>query len=135
MTRNYTYQTTNPTSPEGPKVDVVIPGDLILKLHKDNSVKYQNFETAKYVLDNPERIFSGVRQFNEGGWCYVGCPAEWYIKERVCVPFPQDKIFAVYLNINMFLYEFRAEFRADDDSMCPKDWKNRYRGLVWKNTS
>jgi len=135
LTRNYQYQTINPEDPTGPKIDVTIPGDLILKFYTTNYVKYQNFEAAKYVLDNPRRIFSGVRQFNEGGWCYVGCPQNWYIKERVCVPFPDNMIFTVYLNLNMFLYEFRAELRDDDDPLSPIDWKYRYRGLIWKSTS
>jgi hypothetical protein len=86
-------------------------------------------------LDNTERIFYGVRVFNQGGWCYTGRPGEWYIKEGIVVPFPKDKIFAVYVNPRMRVYECRAERAADDDPLAPIDWLTRYGGLTWKRTS
>ncbi len=73
--------------------------------------------------------------FNQGGWCYTGRPAECYIREAVIVPFPKDRVFAVYLNPNLQVYECRAEYSAGDDPLCPVDWQERYRGLTWKSIS
>jgi hypothetical protein len=87
------------------------------------------------VLQNPKRIFSGVRIHNEGGWCFTGRPEKWHTKENVITPFPDNLIFAVYINSRLCLYECRAEFAATDDPLAPKDWKNRYRALIWKSIS
>ena len=76
-----------------------------------------------------------MREFNEGGWCYTGRPTEWYIREGVVVSFPDNMVFAVYLNPNMRVYECRAEYVAPNAPLCPKDWQTRYRGLIWKSTS
>ncbi len=62
-------------------------------------------------------------------------PEQWYIREQVEASFPNDKVFAVYLNPNMRVYECRAEYVADDDPFAPEDWQERYRGLTWKSTS
>ena len=136
MAANYLCKTVNPENPNGPKIDAVFPAEYTAKLFKFWPVDYQNLRAAKYVLENVERIFFGVRDFNEGGWCFTARPKDWYIRERIEVPFPKDKLFAVYLNPRMYVYECRAEFVADDDSFCPVDWQTRYRGLTWrKNTS
>ncbi len=125
----------DPQNPTGPKVDAIFPGDLTLRYYKYSPVRYFNLITAKHVLDNAERIFFGVREFNEGGWCYTGRPDEWYIRENVIAPFPGDKVFAVYLNPNLRVYECRAEYADPDDPLSPVDWQKRYRGLIWKSTS
>lgn len=134
MADDFACKTIDPNNPTGPKVDAIFPGGYTLNLFKYWPVDYENLRAAKYVLENTERIFFGVREFNEGGWCYTGRPDEWYIREGSIVPFPKDKVFAVYLNPNMRVYECRAEFIADDDPLCPVNWQTRYRGLTWKST-
>ena len=106
-----------------------------MRYYKYSPVRYWNLIAAKFVLEYPQRIFWGVREYNEGGWCYTARPQEWFVKESIKAPFPKDTVFAVYLNPNLRVYECRAEYAADDDPMCPIDWRNRYRGLVWKSTS
>lgn len=128
-------KTIDPANPSGPRIEAVLPGRLIEQFYKHMPVRYQNLKAAKHVLDKPDRIFFGVREYNEGGRCYVGRPTSWFIRERVEAPFPEDKIFAVYVNPRMRIYECRAELVAGDDPMSPKDWEKRYRGLVWKSTS
>jgi len=123
----------NPEDPAGLRVTVTIPCDLIQKWYKFSYVDYQNLETAKFVLGHPIRIFRGIRQYEEGGYCYVGKPATWYIRRDCLVSFPRDKVFTVYLNPNFWLYELRAERAADDDPFSPEDWKNRYEVLLWKS--
>ncbi len=134
MADDFACKTIDPANPAGPKVDAIFPGDLTLRYFKYSPVRYLNLIAAKYVLENTQRIFFGVREFNEGGWCYTGSPAEWYIREQVIAPFPGEMVFAVYLNPNMRVYECRAERAAEDDRLSPVDWRNRYRGLTWKLT-
>lgn len=135
MAADFICKTIDPTNPAGPAIDAIFPADLTLRYYKYSPVRYWNLIAAKYVLEHTERIFFGVREYNEGGWCYTGHPAEWYIRENVTAPFPKDKVFTVYLNPNMRVYECRAEYAAADDPLCPVDWQNRYRGLIWKSIS
>lgn len=135
MAADFACQTIDPKNPTGPKVDAIFPGDLTERYFKYSPVRYMNLIAAKFVLEHAERIYFGVREFNEGGWCYTARPEQWCIRERVEAPFPKDKVFAVYLNPNMRVYECRAEYVADDDPFAPEDWQERYRGLTWKSTS
>jgi hypothetical protein len=132
---DFACKTIDPNDPNGPRIEVIFPGSLTLRYYKYAPVRYWNLIAAKHVLELPERIFWGVREYNEGGWCYVGKPAEWYVRENVKAPFPGNKVFAVYINPLMRVYECRAEYAAEDDRLCPVDWENRYRGLIWKSTS
>jgi hypothetical protein len=132
---DFACETIDPNNPAGPKVMAIFPGGYTLRLFKYSPVDYWNLIAAKYVLEHTERVFFGVREFNDGGWCYTGRPAEWYITEGVVAPFPDNMVFAVYLNPNMRVYECRAEYAADDGPRCPKDWRTRYRGLTWKSIS
>ena len=125
----------DPHNPDGSKKETTIPGDLILRWFKYQPVQYENLRSVKHVLDNPKRIFSGIRELNEGGWCYVGKPEKWYVKERCEVPFPTHLVFAVYLNDRMAVYNFRAEKADTDDALSPINWKNRFGGLIWKSIS
>ncbi len=136
MAADYKWHGINPENPEGPQVEIVFPAGYTLALYKHAPVDYENLRAAKYVLDHTERIFYGVRtSFYPGGWCYTGRPMEWYIKERIEAPFPSNRIFAVYINPQMKVYECRAEFQADDDPLAPIDWQTRFGGLTWKRTS
>mgnify|MGYP000098689916 CR=1 FL=1 len=135
MAADYACKAIDPSAPDGPKIDVIFPGELTLRYFKYSPVRYMHLITAKYVLEHTERIFFGVREFNDGGWCYTARPDEWHIRENVVAPFPKEMVFAVYLNPNLRVYEFRAERAAKDDAACPEDWQNRYRGMTWKSTS
>jgi len=132
---DYVQPIINPVDVTGPRINAIIPCDLILRYYKMHPVRYENFRAAKTVMEEPVRIFSGVRQFNEGGWCFTGRPEIWHIREAVTAPFPDNLVFAVYLNPAFVVYECRAEKSADDDGDCPYDWQNRYTGLIWKRTS
>lgn len=135
MSKDYFTEIINPLDPKGPKIQATIPARLILNYYKFYPVRYENFRSAKHVLECPKRIFAGIRQFNEGGWCFTGRPMKWYIREHVEVPFPENLVFSVYLNPRFIVYECRAEPIDNNDANCPNDWENRYKGLVWKHTS
>ena len=97
MANDFYIETINPEDAKGAKIQAIIPYRLILNYYKFHPVRYENFRAAKYVLEHPERIFSGTRQFNEDGWCFTGRPKVWYVKEQVEAPFPETLVFAVYL--------------------------------------
>jgi hypothetical protein len=135
MGHDFSMPIMNPEDPTGPQIEAIIPYRLISRYYTLYPVRYENLRAAKHVLDKPLRIFSGVRVFNEGGWCFTGRPSNWYIRESVTASFPETLIFAVYLNPRYYVYECRAENAAQDDKECPDDWQNRYKGLIWKSTS
>lgn len=137
MAADFFCETIDPNNPDGPKIKAVFPAGYTLKLYKNWPVDYENLRAAKYVLENTKRIFLGIREFNEGGWCYTSKPKEWYIKENIVVPFPGDKlVFAVYVNPRMAVFECRPEQIATDDPFAPINWNTRYSGgLVWKSIS
>lgn len=132
---DYKCLTIDPLNPSGDKSYAIIPGSWYIELYKHSPVEYENLRCVKVVLEDPQRIFYGPREYNEGGWCMTGRPLEWHVKSDVVRPFPPDLVFAVYLNPHMRVYEARAEFAADDDRLAPIDWMNRYKGrIAWSGT-
>lgn len=132
---NYEQETLDPTDPTGPKIKVIIPYPVFLRAYKYNSVKYENIRGVKEVLENPKRIFWGVREYSEGGWCYVGRPTKLFLTENKVVDFPKNKVFAVYINDRFAIFDWILEYVDDKDMLNPKDCEKRYRSLVWKSTS
>ena len=133
MPRWLTYKTLDPLDPHsGSKTEVKFPVDLVEHLNRNKPVDYYNLRTAAKVLDEPNRIFYGLRPLYEGGWCYVGKPSEWWIREGVVVPFPPKMVFAIYLENNLVVYTFRAEYADANDDLSPRHWDERYQKLVWK---
>jgi hypothetical protein len=132
---NYGCDTIDPDNPGGPKICVEIPADFYLRLYKYSPIQYENLRAVRHVLDYPERIFWGVRVYSEGGWCYVGRPSTWYIKQDTIVSFPEHLVFAVYVNPRRRVFEYGAERVDPDDPLSPLDWQGRYGGLKWKSTS
>ncbi|MBW8002535.1 MAG: hypothetical protein FVQ80_11005 [Planctomycetes bacterium] len=128
---NYEQETLDPQNPTGPKIKVVIAHALYLKIYKYNPVKYENIRLVKEVLENPERIFGGIRAHNEGGWCYAGRPSKLYISGGQVIDFPSDKVFAVYVNPRFRIFDWCLEYVDDSDNLNPKNWTERYRSLLW----
>jgi len=127
---NFECETLDPRDPRGPRVKVVLPGDLITRVYKWQRVSYENLRCVKHVLEVVECIFFGIREYNEGGWCYTGRPERWHVTAERVEPFPDDLIYAVYVNPRMRIYEWRAEDVAVENRGCPKNWQQRYRGRV-----
>jgi hypothetical protein len=132
---NFYHKTLDPNNPTGPKIEVVIPHYIYERFFKYNSIKYENIRAVKEVLDNPLRIFWGIRAHSEGGWCYVGVPTSIYIQENITADFPRDKVFAVYISDNYEVFDWILEYVDDRDNLNPKGWEERYRSLRWKSTS
>jgi len=132
---NYSQEALDPENPKGSKISVIIPHRIYSRAYKYNPVKYENLRLAKEVLENPKRIFWGIREHNEGGWCYVGRPQRIYVAINRVIDFPKDKVFAVYTNPKFTVFDWCAEYADDNDEFSPKGWEERYRSLKWKSTS
>ncbi len=128
---NFKQATVDPNNPTGPKIEVIIPHDIIERAYKYNSVKYENLRAAKEVLENPLRIFWGIREHSEGGWCYVGRPTKLYVTETTVIDFPNDKVFAVYITDRYEVFDWNVEYADNKDAMSPMGWESRYRSLKW----
>lgn len=132
----YPFQIVGPSGPDGERQNARIPDDLVLYHYKHNPAKYENFRGVEYVLNNPNRIFSGIlREFTQDGYCYVGKPANWWVSEKRSVAFRDDFVFVVYLTDTFWVQNFRAEFADSEDPLSPEGWRDRYRRLNWKRTS
>ncbi|OHB77286.1 MAG: hypothetical protein A2Z25_10540 [Planctomycetes bacterium RBG_16_55_9] len=132
---NYNQETIDPTNPNGPRIEAIIPYYIYSRAYKYDSVKYENLRAVKEVLENPKRIFWGIRAYSEGGWCYVGKPTELYIKENEKTDFPPNMVFAVYLTEKYEVFDWISEYMDEEDNLSPKNWRERYRSLVWLSTS
>lgn len=133
VARWLTYRTLDPLDPgSGNTTEVRFPSDFVERLNKYRPVDFQNLRTVAKVFDAPNRIFYGLRELHEGGWCYVGKPNEWWIREDVIVPFPPNMVFAIYLQQDLWVYTFRAEYADTNDPLSPQGWDQRYQKLVWK---
>lgn len=89
-------------------------------------------ESFKSVLEDTKRIFSGLRELNEGWWCYVGRPKTWCVAEGRFEPFPENRVCTVYLNDRMWVFDWVAERADEKDPLSPVGWENRFTGRVWK---
>jgi hypothetical protein len=132
---NYEQETLNPDDPTGPKIKAVIPHYIYSRAYKYDPVHYENLRAVKEVLEDPKRIFWGIREHNEGGWCYVGKPSKLYVKQDSVIDFPRDKVFAVYMNPGLIVFDWCLEYADSEDKMSPAGWQERYRSLKWKSTS
>ena len=133
MSSAYIFTIDNPA--DNSKLDIRFEEDDLTRIYKYRPVEFQNIEVAVIkVLEKPNRIFKGIiRPVSVNGWCFVGQPDEWYIRKNVLVPFDKNKyVYAVFLNDRMSVYDFRAEYRDQEDTLSPKDWKNRFGVLIWK---
>jgi hypothetical protein len=126
----YTIAALDPTNVPGVRRPIIIPRDVYLEAYKHWPVQYENLRCVKYVLENTQRIFSGVRDHVPGGWCYTGRPLEWHVRPNVTAAFPHHLIFAVYVNPKFELFDWLAEKADPQDATCPVNWRDRYKGRV-----
>lgn len=135
MGKNFIHPSIDPLCPTGALVDYTLPSKLYERAYSEDRVHFENIRLVKYVLDNVQRIFSGVRHYNQGGWCFTARPIEWHIRKDVVTPFPVHLVFAVYCNPHRYIYDWRSEKIDVEDSLAPIEWRKRYEALVWKRTS
>lgn len=136
MARWFTYKTLDPLDPSsGNTTEVRIADDYVERLNKYRPVDWYNLKALAEVLDAPNRIYYGIRELTDGGWCYVGRPKEWTVRDKVTATFPDFLVFVVYLTDDFRVYSHRAEPADPGDILSPKNWEERYRKLIWKKNS
>lgn len=115
----------DPENPEGPRVEVVFPGDLLHDYASTDPVKFRNFEIARAVLLDPQRILRAVRRLeNEPYWCYTGRPEQIFkfydaeTQEETRIPLGPHRLFAVYTQRNV-VYEWRPLKASETDPTLP----------------
>ncbi len=110
-------------------------------LQKYRPNEFLKLFTVHEVLNNPNRIFSGLNRLysdTSNHLCFVGKPETWrrYIKnEIVTVSFLPGHVFLVFLNESRSVSEFGAEEVDRKDPLSPENWETRYRELLWKKNS
>jgi hypothetical protein len=111
-------------------------------LYKCRPNEFLKLFTVHEVLNNPNRIFSGLNRLysdTSNHLCVVGKPQSWrrYTKknEIVIVPFLPNHVFLVFLDERRSVSEFRAEEADREDPLSPENWENRYGELLWKKNS
>jgi hypothetical protein len=108
-------------------------------LQKCRPNEFLKLFTVHEVLNNPNRIFSGLNRLysdTSNHLCFVGKPQSWrrYTGENeiVKVSFLPNHVFLVFLNERRTVYEFRAEEADREDPLSPENWEARYGELLWK---
>lgn len=86
------------------------------------------------VMLNPVAIFSGIRDYEEGGMCYIGVPTYSFTKNGEQRPAPPNMAFIVVLNSYNNIYEWRwIEENADSEDFPENLLKTRnFKELIWK---
>lgn len=137
MTNAYSFRITWPI--DGKDVEIRIEPNYYKHLLIYWPNDFKNLEIAYEVLQNPNRIFSGLKRpysNSSNKLCIVGKPRYWYVgKESIYIPFPTNLVYLVFLNERKSLYEFRAEKSDIGDPLSPENWENRFRELIWKKNS
>jgi hypothetical protein len=128
----YDVEALNPHGQTAATWTVLVPVSLVRHWLKESEVDFQNLKhLVPAILRAPVAVFEGVRDYEEGGYCYLGKPTDWYVKPRCLVPFPKDRIFAVYVNPMRRLYDIQAEKTEPGSMYRPEGWKERYEALLW----
>lgn len=122
---------------DGKDVEMRIEPDYYERLLKYLPTNFLNLSTVHKVINNPNRIFSGLNRFysdSSNRFCIVGKPESWFVgkSKSVEVPFPTNLVF---LSERYSIFEFGAEKADKEDSLNPEGWRNRYGELIWKKTS
>jgi hypothetical protein len=122
---------------DGSKREIRVEPKYYEYLLKYLPTDFLNLFTAYEVVNNPNRIFSGLKRLYSDSsrkLCIAGKPHNWYIgkNEETAAPFPQNLVYLVFLNERNSIFEFRAEEADTEDPLSPKDWKDRFAKLLWK---
>lgn len=106
-------------------------------LQKYRPNEFLKLFTVYEVLNNPNRIFSGLNRLcsdTSNHLCFVGKPKTWqrYIEKTiVTVDFLTNHVFLVFLDERKSVIEFRAEEADREDTLSPENWEYRYGELIW----
>ena len=117
---------------DGTPIQVRCDEALLEYWAKNAPKRLWNVRTAIQVLTRPNVIYDGLdRDEVMDGWCIVGKPAKWYTDENEMIDFPQDKVYAVFLNDRFAMYTHRPEDEDPIDFLHIIDWQNRFTNVIY----
>lgn len=110
---------------------VTVPASIV-----DRVLRYaprSKFHLLRHVvpptLEGPEMVFRGLRRELEGGTCYVARPEKTYDSDGLSRQAPPGFVFAVYLDEDDRVYEWRFEPAEDFVK-----WEERFEEKTWPRT-
>ena len=131
VTRSFLQPIRNPKDLDGPQVQAVLPGWLVLKTYKYQEARYHNFRVVMEVLKDPDHIYSGIRNHNDHFWCFSRKPEHWYNKDGHRIPFPKELVYTVYLNDRYEIFDFFPRDALSKDSTYCKDHEQTFGAVIW----
>lgn len=108
---------------------------------KTSNERTLNLRTAMEVLENPLRIYHGIRDprtEERSGWCYIGKPPFVVDYEGRKIAFPDGKLYTVFLNERYDVIDWGKENEDPQSSGRLRDEelgteRSRFGELVWQN--
>ena len=122
----------------GQEIEIRVEPATYERLLKYKPTDFANLITCYYVLNSPKRIFANLQRpcrDTSDYLCFVGKPQEWYVGNRNKVPFPENLVYAVFLNDRYSIIEFGAEEISYNDKYSPENWEDRFGDLIWTRNS
>ena len=94
--------------------------------------RWFDIAAAAEVLREPSVIFEGLKRDGfEHGLCYVGRPKLYGQSWESDIQ--RGMVFAVYVNCDHTVYEWRLEMEDADNPGYPVDWRTRFANRKWPN--
>src|SRR6516225_1974635 len=85
------------------------------------------------VLKSPIVVFGGLnREGLEEGFCYVGIPPKRHLDADTTVPPKPNRTYAVYMNKDLKIFDWRWEKTDENKQGCPDKWEIRYAKIIWR---
>ncbi len=141
-----------PKHSQVPALDPATAGQKIVKLRDELLLRYlkQGPEHKFYevtgdrtdptsgsplqqVLAKPRAVFSGVRDYEQGGYCYCGLPTAAYTNGGSKVPPRPGMIYCVYVDPRDWVYEWGWEVPDEIEVSLPEDYDapERFERMIW----
>jgi hypothetical protein len=98
--------------------------------------KCHDVRIARTVLEDPRRIYSGIRpdEVDDWGWCYVS-PYNSHFSERGKeVDLEGEWLFLAFISPRYTLLEWGLERPTEGDPLLPESANIRFGQLVWPTT-
>lgn len=84
------------------------------------------------VLLSPKAIFVGLRQFQQGGVCYVGRPSRRWFDSGSQGPPPPGMVYTVFVNPRDMVFDWGWERSDQENPEWPEGYQDRfYGGRLW----
>jgi len=95
--------------------------------------KFFDLYCVPEVLVYPTVVFQGLtREDQAQSLCYAAIPSKRYLDADTTVPPIPDRTFAVYMNKELKIFDWRWEKSDPEKDGYPEKWQTRYEKIVWQ---